>query len=72
MADIIALRVAESIVSAGSAVTVTANFRDRTTAAASTPSSIRYRVDCLTSKTNVINWTSVVAASSVEIIVGGT
>lgn len=71
MADQIALRLAETQVAAGSAVAVTANFRTRSTGVASTPSSVRYRVDCLTSHRNVINWTSVSAASSVTIDVGG-
>lgn len=71
MADQIALRTSETQVSAGSAVSVTAAFRDRATAAASTPSSIRYRVDCLTNGANIVNWTSVSAASSTTIDVAG-
>lgn len=72
MTSQIAIRIAETQVSAGSAVPVTVSFRDRATGTASTPSSIRYRVDCLTNKRNVINWTSVSASSSVDILIPGT
>lgn len=72
MADQVSIQIAEPIVGAGSAVTATVNCRTRSTAAASTPSSIRYRVDCLTNRCNVINWTSVSAASSASITVPGT
>jgi hypothetical protein len=71
MADQISLQLAETMVAAGSAVSATVNFRTRSTAAASTPSSIRYRVDCLTNRREVIADTSVSAASSVTITVPG-
>lgn len=47
-------------------------FRDRSTSAAITPSTVRYRVDCLSNEQNVINWTSVTPASSATIEVPGT
>jgi hypothetical protein len=72
VADQIALRVAESQVSAGSAVAVTADFRTRSSASASTPTSVRYRVDCLTTGRQIINWTEVSPASSVTITIPGT
>jgi hypothetical protein len=72
MADQVSIQLAETIVNAGSAVTATVNFRTRSTAAASTPTSIRYRVDCLTSGRQVIADTSVAAASSVSITIPGT
>jgi hypothetical protein len=72
VADVISILIGEPQVAAGSAVAATVNFRTRSTASASTPSSIRYRVDCLTSKRQVINWTSVSAASSVSITIPGT
>src|SRR5512139_795138 len=72
MADQIALRISESIVNEGSAVSISANFRTRSTGVASTPSSIRYRVDCLTTKSAIVEWTSVSAASSATIIIPGT
>jgi hypothetical protein len=71
MADQISIQLAETMVAAGSAVSATVNFRTRSTAAASTPSSIRYRVDCLTNRREVIADTSVSAASSVTITVPG-
>jgi parallel beta-helix repeat protein len=71
VADQISIQLAETIVSAGSAVSATVNFRTRSTAAASTPTSIRYRVDCLTTGRQVIADTSVSAASSVSITIPG-
>ena len=34
-----------------------------------TPSNCRYRVDCVTTQTTIIDWTSVSAASSVDITI---
>src|SRR5688500_4626990 len=72
MADQVSIQIAEPVVTAGSAVTATVNFRTRSTAAASTPTSIRYKVDCLTNKRTLVEWTSVSAASSASITVPGT
>lgn len=71
MADQIALRTSETLVPAGSAVSVYAAFRDRATAAASAPTSIRYRVDCLTNGRNIIHWTNATAAATATVVVPG-
>lgn len=72
MADQVSILLAETQVNAGSAVTATVNFRTRATASASVPTSIRYRVDCLSTGRNIIDWTAVTAASAVSITVPGT
>jgi hypothetical protein len=72
VADQIAIRPELPVVDACSSTRATVAFRTRSTSAASVPSSIRYRVDCLTNERNVINWTSVSAASSATITVPGT
>lgn len=71
MADQISILLAENQVNAGSAVTATVNFRTRSSAAASTPTSVRYRVDCLTNGRQVIADTSISAASSASIVIPG-
>ena len=72
MADQIAIRPELPIVDAASVTNLSVWFRDRATSAASTPSSIRYRVDCLTNRKNVITWTSIAASSSATIQIPGT
>ena len=72
MADQIALSIPETRFKEGSAFTATANFRTRSTGAASTPTTIHYRLDCLTTCTELADWTSVSAASSASISVTGT
>lgn len=72
MADQVALVAELPLVDACSGTTINAWFRDRATSTASTPSTIRYRVDCLTNGRNVINWTSVSAANSAVFEIPGT
>jgi len=69
MPDQIAIQVAKTNWTEGSAFTATAYFRDRATSAASAPSTVKYRIDCLTTKTTVLDWTSASAGSSVAISV---
>ena len=49
-------------------ISVTAYFRDSSNAA-SAPTTIHYRVDDITTATNITAWTSVSAASSVSITI---
>jgi hypothetical protein len=67
MADQIELRIAETIYQEGTGFTVTADFRTRATAAASTPTSVKYRVDCLTTGKELASLATVAASSSVNI-----
>lgn len=69
MADQIEIRIPKTRVDEKSAFTATVDFRTRSTQAASTPSTIRYRIDDLTGQVNVRDWTSVSAASQVSISV---
>lgn len=68
MADQVEISIPRPVVNEGSAFTATANFRTRSTAAASTPTTVRYRVDdpCYG---EILAWTSASAASSVTITV---
>lgn len=72
MSDQIELSVPKPTVAEGSAFSATANFRTRSTSAASAPTTIKYRLDCLTSGAQIADWASVSAASSVTIAVTGT
>lgn len=56
----------------GSAFTATAYFRDRATAAASTPTNIKYRVDCLSTGTQLQDWTTVSPSTSASISITAT
>src|SRR5690242_9231690 len=69
--DQIALQIPETRVKEGSSFSVTANFRTRSTGTATTPTTIHYRLDCLTTCTEIADWTSVTPASSATIAVTG-
>ena len=67
MPDQIAIQLPRPRVMEGSAFTATVYFRDRATSAASAPSTVRWRVDCLTTGREVVGWTSATPATSVTI-----
>jgi hypothetical protein len=72
VADQIELVIPRPVVQEGSSFTATAAFRTRSTSAASTPTTIKYRVDCLSTETELAGWTTVTPASSVSIAITGT
>lgn len=55
----------------GSAFTVQAYFRNRSSAAAVTPTSVKYRLDCLTSRKEVLDWTTISPSTSASIAITG-
>ena len=55
-----------------SAFTATAYFRTRSSAAAATPTTVHYRIDNLSTKNEVKDWTSVTPGTSVSISVAST
>jgi len=69
MADIVRINIPRTVVEENSHFTATAYFRDHATSAAATPTTIRYRVDCLSTRTVLVDWTGVSAASSVSITI---
>lgn len=70
MADLVAIQIPRPRVKEGSSFTATAYFR--ASGAASTPTNIYYRIDNLTTGEVKADWTSVSAASSVNISVTAT
>ena len=52
--------------------TLTVFFRTRSTKAASTPTTIRYRIDDLRSDKEIRDWTTVSAAPNVDIVIAST
>lgn len=70
--DQIAIGIPKTQVKEGSSFTATANFRTRATAAAATPTTVHWRLDCLTTLVQLADYTSVSAASSVSIAITGT
>lgn len=71
MADQIAIRIPKTNWQEGSAFTASVDFRTRSTGAASTPTTIHYRLDCVTTQRELLAWTSVSAASSVSLAITG-
>ncbi|HEX7114975.1 MAG TPA: hypothetical protein VF193_07570 [Steroidobacter sp.] len=72
MTDQVEIHIPRPRVQEGSAFTATAYFRDRATSAASAPSTVKYRIDNLTTGDVEQDWTSVSAGASVSISVTAT
>lgn len=70
--DQIAISIPRTTWQEGSAFTATAYCRTRASAAAETPTSLKYRIDCLTTGKQIADWTTLTAASSASISVTGT
>jgi len=68
MADQIEIQLPKTVINEENAFVATAYFRTRSSKAASIPTTIHYKVDCLTTKTPLIDWTSVSAAANVDLI----
>jgi hypothetical protein len=69
MSDQIAIQIEKTKLLEGSGFAASVRFRLGT--AADTPASVRYRIDCLTTRTTVKDWTTVSPASSVTVTVTG-
>lgn len=67
MADQVEIQLPVTIVPEGTTFTATAYFRTRSTKAASVPTNVYYRVDCLTTKEQLQDWTVVSTAGNVSI-----
>lgn len=71
MADQIEVQIPKTRWEEGSGFTAVASFRDRATAAADTPATVKYRLDCLTTGQTILDWTTVSPGSSVSIPITG-
>jgi hypothetical protein len=69
--DQIAISIPRTTWQEGSAFTATAYCRTRASAAAATPTTLKYRIDCLTTGREIADWTTLSAASSASISVTG-
>ena len=67
MSDQIEIQIPKTKVNEAESFIATAYFRTRATGAALAPTTIKYRVDCLSTRTLLKDWTSVSAAASVEL-----
>lgn len=72
MSDQIEIQIPRSRVPEGESFAATAYFRTRSTLAALAPTTVHYRVDCLTTKKELQDWTSVSAAANVSITMTST
>lgn len=70
--DQIAISIPETRWKEGSSFTATIYCRQRSDASAATPTTLKYRIDCLTTGTELADWTTVSAASSASISITGT
>lgn len=70
--DLIAIQLPKTDWREGSSFSMPVSLRLRSTAAAAVPTSIHYRLDCLTSGIELVDWTSVSAASSFTLSITGT
>lgn len=69
--DQIAFQLPETRVNEGSAFSLPVYLRNRATAAAATPTTIHWRLDCKTTGREIADWTSVSAASNFTIALTG-
>lgn len=69
MADQVEIVLPKTRVNEEDTFPATAYFRTRATKAASIPTTIRYRIDCLKTRTKIRDWTSVSAAANVTITI---
>ncbi len=67
-ADQIVFRFPRDRIRERSSLTVIARFRDRATDADVTPTTVKYRIDCLNNCVEVQDWTAVTAAAEVSIL----
>jgi len=73
MADQVEIQIPLTIVPEETTFTVTTYHRTRATRAASTPTTIHYRVDCLSTKRQITDWTLVsTPAGSNTIVITAT
>ena len=69
MADQIEIQMPQSIVAEETTFTVTSYHRTRASRAASAPTTVHYRLDCLATKTEILDWTVVSAPAASNSIV---
>lgn len=67
MADQIEFQMPRRVLAEGTGFTLPVKFRDRAQATGSTPTTIHYRVDCLTTGQTLLDWTSVSPSSGVNL-----
>ncbi len=72
MADQVEVSIPKTRVPEGTNFTATAYFRTRATGAASTPTTVQYRLDNITGSKVITDWTTVSPASSVTIVIKST
>ena len=72
MSDQIEIQLPVTRVPEATGFTAVAYYRTRTTQSAATPTTIHYRVDCLTSKTTLKDWTSIAPSTNNSISITST
>ncbi len=67
--DQIAIQIPKTNVQEGDSFAASAYFRDRATASADAPDTVHYRVDCLTTGREVVDWTVAAAGESASVLI---
>lgn len=70
--DQIEIQIPKTRIMEGTAFTATAYFRDRASAAADAPTTIKYRVDCLATGAEIADWTTVTPGETASIAITAT
>jgi hypothetical protein len=71
MADQIEIVIPRPTLNEGTGFTALAYFRTRSTSSASIPTTAKYRIDCLSTETALLDWTTLTPASSISIPIAG-
>jgi hypothetical protein len=72
MADRASLYIPVDITADGDNFTATIQFFDEASGVLTAPTTVEYRIDCLTNDHKVLDWTSVTTGDTVSIAVAGT
>ena len=72
MSDQVEIQLPKTIWPEETVFVATAYFRTRATKVALAPSTVHYRIDCLTTRTQIVDWTSGSAGASLAITITAT
>jgi len=70
--DQVEIQLPKTVYNENSSFTATAYFRTRSTAAAATPTTVEYRIDNISTRTQIKDWTTVSPSTSASITVAAT
>ena len=72
MSDQVEIQIPKTIWPEETTFTATAYFRTRATKVALAPTTVHYRIDCLKTRKEIVDWTSVTTGANVDIVLTAT